>query len=297
MQMLTNKAMTITMKTTSTLLNGLPLSASDAARLALETTEALGAKAEGLSKAELMELLRRVMRAGVQAVAAAERTASFEEAAWASVAARSHRRPSTKRDLRHFTRRMLRVEGAAARPLRAMTSDECRELLRAAFSSSPHSYRKGRAILHSVFAYGLRREWCAENPVDRIEAPPVVEKEIKPLTLKEVRRLEAAAALPEHQAMRLPLHLMLYCGIRPAEAQRLKPEDIRWKERRVIIRPRTSKTGGGRVVPLRKAGRLEAALAGAEACGGLHALATRRVAAHVCQLSRRLFPEPAGAPA
>lgn len=32
---------------------------------------------------------------------------------------------------------------------------------------------------------------------------------------------------------------------------RLRPADFDWVEQQVIIRPRTSKTGGGRVVPLR----------------------------------------------
>ncbi len=52
--------------------------------------------------------------------------------------------------------------------------------------------------------------------------------------------------------MQLSLHLMLYCGIRPTEVSRIDPErDIDWQNQRVVVRPTTSKTGGGRVVPLR----------------------------------------------
>ena len=54
--------------------------------------------------------------------------------------------------------------------------------------------------------------------------------------------------------MQLSLHLMLYCGIRPTEVSRVDSErDIDWENQRVVVRPSTSKTGGGRVVPLRKA--------------------------------------------
>ena len=54
--------------------------------------------------------------------------------------------------------------------------------------------------------------------------------------------------------MQLSLHLMLYCGIRPTEVSRINPEtDIDWDHAQVLVRPTTSKTGGGRVVPLRKA--------------------------------------------
>ena len=57
--------------------------------------------------------------------------------------------------------------------------------------------------------------------------------------------------------MRTSLHLMLYCGLRPNEVARLCPDDIQLHEKRVLIHPRTSKTGGGRVVPIRKAERLK----------------------------------------
>ncbi len=177
---------------------------------------------------------------------------SFEEAAWDSVRARNSRREATKADLRYFVKRMLRVEGIAARPLRSMTTGECRKLLEKAFGSSVHSYRKGRAILHSIFAYGYRREWCDANPVSRIEMPIAEEKEIIPLSPKEIRRLKITAAQPAFAGLQLPLHLMLYCGVRPSEVSRIDPQlDINWTERTVRIRPTASKTGGGRVVPLR----------------------------------------------
>lgn len=250
----------ITMKTAATLLKGLPLTPADAARLALEMAEALnGGIRASASKGELMERFRQVIRAGVQAMREAEKTVSFEQAAWASVEARSGLRDVSRRDLRNFARRMLRVPGAASRPLRAMKTQECGKLLESAFSGSPSSYRKGRAILHSIFRFGQQQGWCDGNPVARIAPPRVIERPIRPLALPEIRRLEEAAERPEHRDMKLALHLMLYCGIRPTEVKRLAPEDIQWRERRVVIRPGASKTGGGRAVPLRKASRLKGA--------------------------------------
>ena len=103
-----------------------------------------------------------------------------------------------------------------------------------------------------MFSSAIKHDWCDSNPVARVEVPEVVEKLIEPLTIEEVERLEAAAQLPEHQEMQLSLHLMLYCGIRPTEVSRIDPErDIDWQNQRVVVRPTTSKTGGGRVVPLR----------------------------------------------
>lgn len=238
--------------TAKELIKELPLSLNDVARVVLEITERLGEAAEGRTRSEMMGLLRQVGEEGVRAVKAAAQTMSFEEAARASLNARKDRRPTTRRDLRHFIGRMLRVEGVASRPLRAMTSSECRALLEQAFDGSVHSYRKGRAILHSIFAYGYRHEWCDANPVSRIEVPRVEEKEIVPLSAHEIRQLQTTVSEPQFEQLQLPLHLMLYCGIRPAEVERVDPvRDINWAEKTVTIRPSASKTGGGRVIPLR----------------------------------------------
>ncbi len=233
------------------LLRPLPLSGEDAARLVLELVEGLQLGCLTLGHDELMERLRVALRAGVAAVHEGEHTVPFAEAAWRSVEARSQRRPVTLRDLRYYLRRLLREPGLGERPLRAMKSQECRRALQASFGHSLHSFRKARAILHSVFAYGVQQGWCAQNPVDHVSVPSVVEKEIHPLPTEAIARLESAVRCPEHAAMRLPLHLMLYCGIRPAEVQRLRPEDIDWQQGVVRIRPMVSKTGGGRLVPLR----------------------------------------------
>ncbi|MEE1265588.1 MAG: hypothetical protein UHH87_04800, partial [Akkermansia sp.] len=135
--------------------------------------------------------------------------------------------------------------------LRAMTTAQCRRILDVAFGHSAHSYHKGRAILHSIFAYGFRQELCDVNPVARIEAPPVVEKPIEPLSNDEVERLRETVQVRRFRDMRFSLSLLLYSGVRPAEVERLAASDVCWEERQVIIRPQKSKTGGGRVVPLR----------------------------------------------
>lgn len=252
--MLTGPIFSKVMKQTAiNLIRDLPISISDAARLVLELAELLASEVTGLSRIELLNLMREVQAKGVQALKKERGTVSFEIAARASLEARKDRRPTTLRDLRHFIGCFLRVEGIAECPLRAFGTAECRTLLAKAFPNSPSSYRKGRAILSSIFSFGIRHEWCDKNPVLGIETPRIIEKPIKPLTLDEVRRLEQAATRPEHQEMQLSLKLMLYCGLRPAEVTRIDPHrDIVGDE--LIVRPQTSKTGGGRVVPLRKLG-------------------------------------------
>lgn len=233
------------------LLEGVNLSASDLARLALETIESLGELAQGLNRMELITLLRNTLREGVSVMKAAAHTVSLEEAAWASVNARQELRPTSRRDLRHFVRRILKVEGAATMPLRAITSAQCKKILAGAFGGSTSSFVKGRAILHSIFTYGMKQEWCDSNPVTRIDVPKIKEKAIVPLAPAEVEKLKETAQRPEFRDMQLSLSLMLYGGIRPTEVSRLQESDFDWENKQVIIRPSVSKTGGGRTVPLR----------------------------------------------
>lgn len=199
-----------------------------------------------------LSALKHVLRSGVQALRDESCTVSFAEAAKASVEARSDLRATTLRDLRYYVRRMLKVGWVADKPLRAMTTRDCRRLLEESCNTGKSTFAKGRVILHSIFSYGVRQEWCDVNPVSRIEVPKVQEKEIKPLSIGEVKRLEKAAEMPQHREMRFSLALMLYCGIRPTEVSRLERRDISRTEKCVFIRPQKSKTGGGRRVPLRK---------------------------------------------
>lgn len=230
---------------------GEKLKRSDALRLIQEGVEELSEWTGELDRVGTIRLLREVIRAGVAAVKAARQTVSLQEAAWSSIEARSDLRAVSLRDLRHYVRRILRVEGAAGMPLRAMSTGDCRRILDAAFGCSRSSYVKGRAVLSSIFSHGIRREWCDSNPVARIEVPKVREQEKAPLAAPQVQQLLSTANKPEFRDMRFSVRLLLYSGIRPAEVARLRAEDVCWQEKQIIIRPQVSKTGGGRYVPLR----------------------------------------------
>ncbi len=239
---------------TKHLLKGLPLEGSDAARLVLEAVEEMPELqlTATLGKAALMQTLRRVLHEGIDAVRAQEKTVTFRQAAEESLARRvaAGRRATTIRDLRHFIRRMLRVPGFAEKSLRGITAAECREMLQQAFAGSLHSFRKGRAILHSIFSYGLRQKWCRENPVAAVEIPPVEEKEIVPLSVTECQRLVSVAKTARFRDCLPALGLMLFAGVRPGEVTRLRWADINGEEGVLTISPRHSKTGGARRVEL-----------------------------------------------
>ena len=177
----------------------------------------------GVALAKCLEIIEL----GIAAAKTRERTVSFEEAGRASVTARADCRPTTRRDLRYYLRRMLRVDGISQLPLRTITTRQCRELLQSAFGHSKSSYIKGRAMLHSIFAYGMRQEWCDGNPVARIEVPKVHETPKTPLPVEDIKRLQQVTQKPEFADMKLSLNLLLHSGIRPAEVCRLRAEEDR----------------------------------------------------------------------
>lgn len=216
-------------KTACELLKGVFQTSTDAARLVIECIETMGEEKLPNNRQEVMIQVRRVIQSGCKGIQEEEATVSLETAAWQSVENRADRRPTTKHDLRHYVRRILRLPGMAERPLRSLKTRDCRRILQAAFGSSASSYVKGRAILHSIFAYGLRHEWCDNNPVSCIEVPKVQEKYKAPLRPDEVENLKGITNTPEFRDMRFSLGLMLYGGGRTVSLRCIRgisPQDM-----------------------------------------------------------------------
>lgn len=220
-----------------------------ALRLALELVEMCGA---GLMRGEnQLNHCRRVIQMGVERYQESTKTVSFASAYESALVERSDRRPRTVAEFSSVCRRLLRCSSSLGGcPVNALAPTDCAEVLYSVFPSA-RQRRKGRAIMHGVFAHAVRQHWCSSNPVDAVRFPAPEEQEIVPLSLPEVKRLLQTAAAPEHRACMPALGLMLWCGVRPAEVTRLRWSDIDWEERVLVLRPRHSKTGGCRHLPLR----------------------------------------------
>ena len=196
--------------------------------------------------------LRLLLRVFDKALQETEHSVTFREAAEFSLQARAHRRPSTIADLRSYIRRMNMTPGFADLPLRNISIEACRLMLFSQFGHSAHSYRKAQSILHGIFSYACRQQWCEHNPAKAILRPPVIEQRIEILSLEAIRNLISITERNHRlHSMDAPLRLMLWCGIRPAEVRRLRWDDIDKSEKVVYIEAASSKTGGARAVPLR----------------------------------------------
>ena len=192
----------------------------------------------------------RCIAAGEEELKRQEHTVTFEKAVAAALEARKDRRARTLCDFRYVTRRfMKRCPGLARRRVRSITAAECAAYIESAFET-PRQRQKARLTLSGVFSTAMKRGWCSENPVARVEAPRVVEKTVPILTPEEAEQLVAAARKYRGGICLPAVVLMLYAGIRPHEVVRLSWGDVDLPGKRVLIAPQHSKTGGARAVTL-----------------------------------------------
>lgn len=162
---------------------------------------------------------------------------------------KQHLRPDSIRDIRCIGNRLLRTNPELGkRNFSELSVAECEEWLNAAFHTNPQ-FNKARTMLHGLFEFALRREWCDRNPIKRIERKKVVEKEIQPLELAETKRL-IKTAQRESPVYAVVAALLVYTGIRPREVRRLTWRDIDTEEKIITVRSQCSKTGGVRQVEI-----------------------------------------------
>ena len=193
---------------------------------------------------------KKIIALGAEELKRQEKTVTFEKAVAAALEARKERRARTQSDFRYITRRFMKCcKGLAKRRVRAITVQECAEYIDTAFDT-PSQRAKARRVLSGVFGTAVKRGWCSENPVAKVETPQVREKRIEILTPSEIERLMRAAAEYETGRCLAAVGMMLYAGIRPHEVARLTWEQVDIEGKSICILPQHSKTGGARMVTI-----------------------------------------------
>ena len=199
------------------------------------------------SKLTDAQFVLKVIEAGLRNIRAKEMSLADGFALY--LKSKQHLRPDSIRDIRCIGNRLLRTKPELGeRNFSELSVSECEEWLNAAFHTNPQ-FNKARAMLHGLFEFALRREWCDKNPIKRIERKKVVEKEIQPLKLAETKRL-IKTAQRESPVYAIVAALLVYTGIRPREVRRLTWRDIDTEEKTITVRSQCSKTGGVRQVEI-----------------------------------------------
>jgi len=225
------------------LLKGSGLNMLDAASLAVELLSLCGGSRS-------MRRARKAIFLGAEELRKGERTVSFSAAVEEMLKAKRNLRPTTLRDIRYFTGALMRrCPELKGFPVRKLTPEHCAHFLEAAFTSHRQRY-KGRAVMSGVLSFSLRRGWCGENPVARVDSPSFRERTIAILAPEEIGSLRTVVEAPEFRDCAPAVWVMLYAGIRPGEVVRLHWRDVDLEERVISVRSRTSKTGGIRHVTI-----------------------------------------------
>ena len=171
------------------------------------------------------------------------------------------RKKSTLEDYEGFLRVHL-VPFFGDRPLDEIDARLVEEFLYTKLDEgrAPKSVVNYSSLLGAILAHGVRRGWCADNPVRGVEMPRIeVDPDIRFLSLEELDAvLRACPPTPMGQLDRLVISAAAMTGMRRGEVIALRWQDVDWDAR--IIRVRRNFTRGafgtpksrrsGRVVPL-----------------------------------------------
>lgn len=227
----------------NTLLEDKGISVLDAARLICNVLDYLPKN----STLTPIQFCSKIIETGKQHIHISEMSVSEGFALYLEY--KRHLRKDSFNDIRYLGNRLLRTNPELGkRNFSELSVSECEEWLNAAFHTN-QQFNKARTMLHGLFEFALRREWCDKNPIKRIERKKVVEKEIQPLKLAETKRLIKTAQneSPEYAVVAA---LLVYTGIRPREVRRLTWRDIDTEEKTITVRSQCSKTGGVRQVEI-----------------------------------------------
>jgi integrase len=126
-----------------------------------------------------------------------------------------------------------------------ITASEIEEQLKGASASVHNAFLR---YLRAIFNFGIRRGWCVDNPVKRIDMHSLkMRKEI--LTNAQVADLLKAARETDFEL--LPYHVLcIFAGIRPKEVERLAWSDVNMDENYIEVPDEKSKTAIRRVVDM-----------------------------------------------
>lgn len=224
------------------LLRGREISVLDAMRLVCNILDAKGS----ISKITSLEFCHKVIEVGKRNLRTKEM--NFSEGLALYIESKKHLRSDSLKDIKYLSNRLVRANSELANlNFSELTLTDCETWLSQTFLTASQ-FNKGRAMLHALFEFALRREWCDRNPIKLIERKKVIEKEIKSLTLSQTKKLIKSAS--SYKDCLPAVAILTYAGIRPKEVRRLTWKDIDLDENAITVRSQCSKTGGIRSVEI-----------------------------------------------
>lgn len=226
------------------LLRGSDILLLDAARLVRNILDALPKN----SSIAPIQFCAKVIEVGKRNIRSKEM--KFIEGFFLYLQTKGDLRPDSLKDIRYLGKRLIKSNPELSKcNFSEFSVSECEKWLLQTFST-PSQFNKARTMLHGVFEFALRREWCDKNPIKLIERRRIIEKEISPLTFPQIKNLLKTAKMPKHKECLPAIGLLMFAGVRPREVHRLTWKDIDLEENSITIHSLCSKTGGVRQVEI-----------------------------------------------
>lgn len=226
------------------LLRGSDISLLDAARLVRNILDALPKN----SSIAPIQFCAKVIEVGKRNIRSKEMR--FSEGFFLYLQTKGDLRPDSLKDIRYLGKRLIKSNPKLSEyNFSEFNVSECEKWLSQTFST-PSQFNKARTMLHGVFEFALRREWCDKNPIKLIERRRIIEKEISPLSFPQIKNLIKTAKMPKHKECLPAIGLLMFAGVRPREVHRLTWKDIDLEENSITIHSLCSKTGGVRQVEI-----------------------------------------------
>ena len=226
------------------LLNKTGISIVDAARIVLNLLDSWDKNVQ----VSPIEFCHRVIETGKRHIRAKEM--SFLAGLTLYLETKQHLRPDSFKDIKYLSNRLLkRCPEFSKRHFSEFSVPDCEAWLAKTFAT-PSQFNKGRTMLHGLFAFAVRREWCHRNVVHLVERRKVIEKEIRPLTLEQTSRLLETSQTPKFRDCLAGAAIMILAGVRPREVRRMTWDDIDLSENVITVHSQCSKTGGVRHVEI-----------------------------------------------
>ncbi len=170
-------------------------------------------------------------------------------------------RPKTSQQYEQIVQQHIAPDLGAVR-LKDVRPDHVQALYnrRLAAGVGRRTVRLVHAVLHRAFGRAVRWGLMGRNPADAVDKPQAPHREMRVLTVEQVRALLDAARGHRLEAL---FHLALSIGLREGELLGLMWSDIDWQERTLQVQRQVQRvTGQGKLLvePKTKAGRRVVAL-------------------------------------
>src|SRR5438093_5455642 len=156
--------------------------------------------------------------------------------------AKARRSPSYRRELKYTLPRFGALHNKLVSRVTPAEIDE------QTASMTPSARNAKLRVLRACFNFGLKRDYLARNPIDKLDFESLPRFEVEILSPKEAAALMIAAA--ESRDLLAYHALGMFAGIRPEELLRLNWSDIDLAEHHILIRPEVAKNHRRRIIEI-----------------------------------------------